>query len=193
MDEARRAGAAVLPQLTDFQTKVTTSHWRTREGVRSRVHEHLAGAHNAQERAARVLELLCDAQSAQCGHLYLYQGGGIELVASRGGVAPSPQLCERVARFAEDQLCADERATVFETESGWSSDAATCWTDDDGAMHHFALMIVDRGTARLCAGVLVVQTLTRMAIGLGARQLLTEVADELFRLGDAKAIPAASR
>src|SRR4029078_13194045 len=52
MDEARRAGAAVLPQLTDFQTKVTTSHWRTREGVRSRVHEHLAGAHNAQERAA---------------------------------------------------------------------------------------------------------------------------------------------
>jgi hypothetical protein len=60
-------------------------------------------------------------------------------------------------------------------------------------MHQFGLMIIDRGTARLCAGVLVVQTLTRSAFGLGARQLLTEVADELFRRGDAKAIPAASR
>jgi hypothetical protein len=189
MDEARRSGAAVLPELTEFHTKVTTSHWRTREGARSRILNPLADAHTATERGERVLRLICEELGAQSGHLYLHQEGGLELVASRGSNAPDSRIRERAVRFAA-QLLSDECATVVETET--SSSVASPWIDEGGRVYQFTLMVTESGTAKLCAGVVVIETVSRTPIDPSTRQLLADLTDELLRIGDASAITAMS-
>jgi tetratricopeptide (TPR) repeat protein len=190
MDEAHRAGVIVLPELTEFQTKLTTSNWRNPESAYTTTSNSLAGARTAGERAESVLRLLCEARAARSGHLYLYQEGGLELVASRGQGTPDAELAELVVRYVTQQLRSDDCATVIETESTprFSSE---CWFDQHGASHQLMPLMSQRGTARLCAGVAVMESSGQSVVDASARRLVTELTEELLRLGDASGITEA--
>jgi hypothetical protein len=190
MDEAHRSGVIVLPELTEFQTKLTTSNWRNPEVSYTATCNSLAGARTAGERADSVLRLLCEARSARSGHLYLYQENCLELVASRGQGTPDAELRELVVRYVARQLRSDDCATVIESETiaRFSSES---WLDQYGASHQFMLLMSQRGTARLCAGVAAIESSGQSVIDPSARRLLTELTEELLRLGDASGITEA--
>jgi tetratricopeptide (TPR) repeat protein len=188
MDESHRSGFFVLPELTDFHTKVTTSHWRSVETTLTKVRGSLAEASTSRERAECGLRLLCEAHGARSGHLFLYQAGSLELVASRGPSAPDADLQQLVARFVSQQLRSDDVATVIEDSNPTKAAHSACWLDERGAPHQFALMISEHGKSRLCAGVAVIEASAHMPVDPSARQLLVQITDELLRMGDATGI-----
>jgi tetratricopeptide (TPR) repeat protein len=188
MDEARSSGVFVLPELTEFQTKLTTTNWRSLAGVATSVAPRpLLGTRNASERAERVLRLLCEARDARSGHLYLYRDSGLELAAWRGQDPPGPELRELAERFVAQQMRADDYATVIESEQRPPL-TSSAWLDTRGVTHQFVLLSGKRGAERLCAGVAVIESSGNTGTDPLARQLLDELAGELLTRGDASGI-----
>jgi hypothetical protein len=215
MDEARNTGVIVLPELSDFQTKLTTSNWRSMPsipGMRSipgmpiipgmpngsstpslpgprpsradEVPELLAGTSSPQERASKVLALLCEARSARAGHLYLHTEKGLELVASHGAAAPGEALQEYVSRYVTEQLETDSHATAIEDHAGRYTSAA--WVDPHGVAHQPALIMGELDGMKVCAGAAVIEAPARMQTEVSTQQLLDSVANYLLRSGDAR-------
>jgi hypothetical protein len=208
MDEARNTGVIVLPELSDFQTKLTTSNWRSMPNIPgmpslasmqnaastpgplpSRAHEVpeiLAGTSSPQERAAKVLALLCEARAARAGHLYLQTEKGLELVASHGTAAPSEALQEYVSRYVTEQLETDSHATVIDNHAGQYTSAA--WVDPRGVTHQPSLIMGEVDGAKVCAGAAVIEAPARMQTEISTQQLLDSVGNYLLRTGDARGI-----
>jgi tetratricopeptide (TPR) repeat protein len=187
MDEARTSGVSVLPQLTEFQTKLTTTDWRSAVTVSTDTRSPLVGTQNASERAERALRLLCEARDARSGHLYLYQPNGLELAASRGEHPPSSELLELAERFVARQLRADDYATAAETDDP-TPVTASSWLDTRGVTYQFLLLCGKRGPERLCAGVAVIDASINVGTERSTRPLLDEIASELLAHGDASGI-----
>ncbi len=192
MDEARSSGVFVLPELNEFQIKLTTTNWRGTESTATTVvaRDPLVGAKSASERAERALWLLCEARDARSGQLYLYRAGRLELAASLGQSPPTPELRGLSERFAAQQLRPDEYATVIEAEQVPSPEASS-WLDTRGVVHQFLLLCGKHGDERLCAGVAVVEASADTAIDSDVRQLLDELAGELLTRGDAGGVAVA--
>ncbi len=188
MDEAHRLGVFVLPELTELHSNVTTSHWRAPESTRIKIKRSLAEVRTASERAERVLDLICEACGARSGHLYLYQEGCFEAVASRGQRAPEAELREVVQRYVSQQLSSDDFATTIETETTPEASTTARWRDQGGALYQLILMSTERGRDRLCAGVAVLETSGEVMTNPGARPLVTALTDELLRMGDASGV-----
>jgi hypothetical protein len=186
MDEARSSGAFVLPELTEFQTKLTTMNWRNQEQTATVFRDAITGTQSAGDRAERALRLLCEARGARSGYLYLCQPGGFELAASRGGSTPDAELPKLLARVVAQQVKADECATMIETAD--SPLTTSRWLDSMGITHHFTLLMSETRGARVCVGVAVIEWSVHTTSTAGERHLLTEIADELLRVGDASGV-----
>ena len=197
MDEARSTGMIVLPELTDFQTKITTAAWRSMPGMPSMsspraagsdpVPELLAGTSSPQERAKRVLTLLCEARAASAGHLYLHTEKGLELVASHGSKPPDDGLLEYVSRYVTEQLEPDSHATVIETNPQ-SQHTSAAWLDPRGVSHQPSLIMGEVDGAKVCAGAAVIEAPGRALSELATQQLLDSVGNFLLRTGDARGV-----
>jgi hypothetical protein len=187
MDEARSSGVFVLPELTEFQTKVTTSNWRSPENVATTASKPLASMHGASERMERALRLLCEGRDARSGQLYLCRPGGLQLVAWQGQDPPGPELRESAERFIAQQLSADDFATVVDGGQA-PPPTASAWLDTRGVTHQFVLLTGTRGAERVCVGVAVIESSINTGVDRHARQLLDELACELLTRGDASGI-----
>jgi hypothetical protein len=183
MDEARGAGASALPQLMEFQTKLTTSHLRGASAV-SLVAQKLADAGTPQERAQRALQLLCHAQAGRTGHLYLRTARGLQRVASLGEQASDRSLDDFVRSHVAQQLDAADTATTVETGHGLQLTAATNWLDARGAAHHPLLLMADVDGVEQCVGAAVIEAGEGTQLALPGRHLLDAIGEYLLRAGD---------
>jgi tetratricopeptide (TPR) repeat protein len=186
MNEARGRGVAALPLLEEFQTKLATSHLYGASAASLVVHT-LAGAGSAQDRAERLLRVLCEAQGAHVGHLYVYAANGLERVASRGPSATDGALDEFVRGYVEQQLDAASFASRVVT----SEDARSTWIGPThNALMPLLLMAEVDGEKR-CIGAVLLEAsgAGATALTLRTQHVLDAVAEYLLRAGDTR--PAA--
>jgi hypothetical protein len=183
MDEARRAGVHVLPQLTEFHN-LLTSAWYSRVGAQSVVTDTLAAIRAPDERAAHALRLLCQARAARSGHLYTNTRTGLRLAASFGTAVADKAHHAFATRYLEDQLDAADDVTVIANEV--AEDLVTLsWQDRAGIDYDPQLLmgVVDGET--LCAGVALLERGTHTAVEGNVHQLIDAVSAFLIRSGDA--------
>ena len=138
MEEARQAGAGVLPELTDFaSTAFAPTRARTRDAMLDEVLESMISASDQQQRAQRGLRLLCKGRGAKGGHLYLLTEEGIVLAASEGERKPPAGLREFLERYLHFEREDCESATAIATEQQLNSAMPiTSWSDAHGEEHH---------------------------------------------------------
>jgi tetratricopeptide (TPR) repeat protein len=183
MDEARATGASALPQLLEFQTKLTTSHLRGASAA-SLVAQALAETSTPEERAQRVLRLLCQPQGGRAGHLYLRTARGLERVASLGEHAPDRSLDDFVRRYAAQQLDAADSATAIESSHSLQLTSATTWLDGRGTSHHPLLMMAEVDGAELCVGAAIIEADDGTRFAPPTSHLLDAIGEYLLRAGD---------
>ena len=193
MLEARSSGVIVLPELSDFQTRLTTAAgWNSIPPTAALVRERLAGAQSGRERAQRALALLCEKGVARSGHLYLHTKTGLELVASCGDSSPpSGELQEFVSRYVTKQLETDDMATMIESEA--HEPQAPAFVDQRGVEHRPSLLMGEVDGHKLCAGAAVIETGEQPAPEISTQQLLDSLGEYLLHTGDARGVGTAGR
>jgi tetratricopeptide (TPR) repeat protein len=193
MLEARSSGMIVLPELSDFQTRLTTSAgWNSIPPTAALVRDRLAGAHSVRERAQRALALLCETGVARSGHLYLHTEAGLELVASSGESRPSRELQAFVTRYVTEQLETDSHATVIDSEAAHDA-VARPFVDHRGVSHRPSLLMGELDGHKLCAGAAVIETPENASTELSTQQLLDSLGEYLLHTGDARGIGSINR
>jgi hypothetical protein len=108
--------AARRRKLANTGGELATANGITAERVRS----ELAAAATRSERVALAVSLLVEAAHASAGHLYGIRGADIELLASRGAVAPSAELESMLRGFVRAHSD-DERTLGFDQLSNRQS------------------------------------------------------------------------
>jgi len=190
MLEARSSGVIVLPELSDFQTRLTTAAgWNSIPPTAALIRDRLAGAHSTRERAQRALALLCEAGVARSGHLYLHTKQGLELVASCGESRPSGELQAFVTRYVTEQLETDSHATVIECEHP-KERGVQPFVDQRGVAHRPSLLMGELDGHKLCAGAAVIETADHVSSEISTQQLLDSLGEYLLHTGDARGIGA---
>jgi hypothetical protein len=189
MDEARRGGVRVLPQLSEFEsTMMLATKVGHRVGSRTSLTQTMRDARNADERAACALEIICEARGASGGYLYLIAGERLVLAASDAPAPPAEGLLEFVSRRVAEELEA-EVATALVTETLAPTASATAMFIDPGGVPHLPVLLtcVVDGQA-LCAGVAVLIVAGPQKPQPGAAEtvasvaaLLMDACDELKR------------
>jgi hypothetical protein len=191
MDEARHAGVQVLPQLTDFQTRLTTTFLSQQRSASTIVTARMALADTKQKRADCALRLLCENRSASAGQLYLQTAHGLEHAAAFGETAPSPAQYGFVYRYLSEQLDTADTATAISKGESAIGCGVSQWLAPDGAVYQALLLMGEFDGKRTCAGVALVQIGERTATEVAALQLSEALASYLLLVGDIRA-PAAS-
>jgi hypothetical protein len=185
MDEARVAGAGVLPAPSLFETTIFGSaDFGPRATAMSTVITIMTGAHDRDARAQRALKLLCDARHAPLGHLYLADAGGLRLAASSGEAAPDDMLQRLVSDFWSQQ-CDDEGPDTAMLSEGDS--ATQLWTDQRGTGYRPLLLLASSHGVPVTAGVAVLAHDAADACDDRAAVLAMELASFLTRAGDSVA------
>jgi hypothetical protein len=189
MLEARTSGVIALPELGDFQTKLTTAAaWNSIPPTTALIRDRLSGAQSGPERAQRALALLCEAGVARSGHLYLHTKEGLKLVASCGDSSPpGRELQAFVSQFITKQLETDDQATKVETEDD-RREAAAAWVDQRGVAHRPSLLIGELDGHKLCAGAAVIETAEHVSPEVSTQQLLDSLGEYLLQSGDARGV-----
>ena len=152
IEDARKAGVRVLPQLSQFETRILTSG-HTRGSSEARAMHVLRRARDRGERAARALELICDARGVRAGHLYLVDESGLVLVAAHGGLEADPCLLEHAVGFMREQL-REQPELATEPLTGSESSPSSARVEDARGHGYLPVLLrcVVDGTPR-CAGV----------------------------------------
>ena len=186
MDEARRAGVAILPQLTEFEsTAFVTTGFGRQLNVANRVAEALNSAKSAEERAQRALGVVCEARGASAGHLYLMGKNGLELAASYRAAPPSELLHEFVRHYFAQELAAEDHATGIVMDSAVRSlSTASVFTDLNEAVYHPLLMRCQVEGKLVQVGVAALNAVDRPRSPFSGAQLVAAVAAYLVRAGD---------
>lgn len=109
MDEARRTVASPLPRLRDFESTHVAG---ARESATVVVTQLLRGVETPEDRAARVLEVLCSGTTSVAGYLYLCTPDGPKLIASLGPEAPDG-LFDYACDYLDRELHASDGETAF--------------------------------------------------------------------------------
>jgi tetratricopeptide (TPR) repeat protein len=110
MAEARKAlhgGASA-----GGDSRGTTGQTDYRTALLQRLHETMASASTAEERAQRAVKLLCEDRGARTGHLYLLGEKGLMLVASHGEAESPPGLLEFVRAYLGQAISEDSDSTA---------------------------------------------------------------------------------
>ena len=71
MEDARRSGVAVLPELVDFVSTAMLTEPTATDTSTTRVIATMVGATGRKQRAQRALRMLCEARGATTGYLFL--------------------------------------------------------------------------------------------------------------------------
>jgi hypothetical protein len=185
MDEARSAGVHVLPQLTEYQSKLTTAVWHSQRSVTAVIAEKMKGADTAEARASVALQLLCSSRGARSGYLYLYTKNGLQLSASLGGAAPEEGLFGFVEQFLSHELDTADTPTAIETEN-LPQVTSIYWFDQQSVAHQPLALIGQVAGAKLCAGAVMLGVDERPVTEAGATRLVGAVAAYLIEQGDAQ-------
>ncbi len=192
LDAARRAGVDVSAQFSGFESSVlgTNDTHAEDDGV---VAGALAGAIDPSDRARRALELLCDADQASAGHLYLTGPAGLTRAASHGAGAPDAALDRFVEGYFRQQL--DDvgmTAGVTAATHMLSVPTAAAWTDEHGTVHDLVIIACKHGGAVVHVGVAVLLPQAHAQRSNGARCLAAAVGVHLLK-GQAALMDSAAR
>jgi tetratricopeptide (TPR) repeat protein len=193
MAEARSAGVAVLPSLSDFEVNTIglTEVRANSSSTYAHVTSALRTAVDAEQRGQRALRMICDAYSAEGGHLYVIRGNQeLERTASQGPYdATEAQL--KLAQSCFDQaMNQDDVATEMVSETtGLGTGVAVLWTQD-GSVEHRTLMISARveGALRHAAVAVLISASTKPKPD--AIATLSAVGKLLLELGDTTGVIA---
>jgi tetratricopeptide (TPR) repeat protein len=186
MDDARRAGVQVLPELSEFETTMMSATKIGRLTSRAAVTRSLRDARNPAERAATAIRTICEARGARGGHLYLLGEDGLDLTASHACPRPDDAL----RNFLEIHLATElkpEMATAIVTEAvGPSATTPQSFTDPRGVVHVPLLLVCTTDRGELCAGVAALIHDGPQSPAGGAADIVAGTAAQLIEAGDAQ-------
>jgi hypothetical protein len=169
----------VLPNLAEFESgSLPRTHASSPFAATRLVLEMMKDAASSRDRAARVLDVLCNAAGASRGHLYLIRDGRLELAASRPAEPPPCTLAEFSRRHLEQAL--DENAPTMLVEP--TDGAPTAFSEADGVQYR-PLLLGTPGSGELryvAVAALVVDDWARAV----PQEIIAALADYLIRLGD---------
>ena len=191
MAEMRSATKHSSPRVEEFASgRLTVGH---ATAVTKVANEFLKEALTAQDRAARVLKLLCDDRAATSGHLYLVGGAGLTLASSLGSIAPTDALTQYVREFFDERMSDDVHPTLAVADEQVVStlDARSCFRDPAGVEYRPVLMtsVGELGGPRH-AGVAVLAESGRMDRPAGGAPLVAALSAYLIQSGDTRGVPA---
>jgi hypothetical protein len=189
MDEARRAGVQVLPQLSEFESTMMSATRMGQPGTpKSGSLQALRHARTSAERAALAIKAICEARGARAGHLYLASESGLTLAASHASAPPDARLLELVT-FAGQESRTEMATAPLTDPPPPSASTPGFFTDAPGAVHRPLLLTCSDGGRELCAGVAVVVLDGAQSVAAGAAAIVAGVAARLIEAGDAQAAP----
>jgi tetratricopeptide (TPR) repeat protein len=187
MDEARRAGVMVLPQLSEFEsTMMSATKVALHVPVASTVATILR-ASDAAERAACALDVICDARGAVSGYLYLLGERGLSLAATDSEDGEPEGLREFITGHLTQEL--EPEMTTMPDATANSSSRTTFWTDPRGTTYRPFLVTCAIGGRELCAGVGVLLLDGTREPRPGAADIVAAVGAQLIELGDVRGVP----
>jgi len=195
MAEARRAGVVVLPALSDFE--IHTIGLTEMRGITSSTFAQVTSAlrtvQDPEQRSQRALRLICEAYSADGGHLYLVRKTDeLERTASQGPHRAGAAQLELALRCLSQATNQDDVATEMVSETtGLGPSVAMLWTAE-GSVEHRTMVIsarVDNGVRH--AGVVVLTAATSQPKP-EALATLSAIGKLLLELGDTSGVLAFS-
>jgi tetratricopeptide (TPR) repeat protein len=192
MSEARRAGVVVLPALSDFE--IHTIGLTEMRGITSStfavVTSALRTVPDPEQRSQKALRLICDAYSADGGHLYLLRSDKLERTASQGSHLAGDAQFE-LARLCLDQaLNHEDMATeIVSGTTGLGAGVAVLWTAD-GSIEHRTMVISARVDGVIKHAGAVVLTASANKPKPEALATLSAIGKLLLELGDSTGIIA---
>jgi hypothetical protein len=195
MSEARSAGVVVLPSLSDFEIHtIGLTEVRTiSSSAFAYVTSALRTVTDADQRSQRALRLICDAYSAESGHLYLIRHEhDLERTASQGPHPPGEAQLALAQTCLDQAMSQDDVATEMVSETtGLGAGVAVLWTQE-GSIEHRTLMVSARvdGAIRH-AGVVVLMSASSKPKP-EAVATLSAVGTLLLELGDTSGVVAFS-
>lgn len=131
LDAAERAGVAALPALSDLRSiPDLTRAMGSRLAASAFVTREMRGAATAAQRAERALRMLCEAEDAASGRLYLFAADGrLQPAAALGALELGDGFEAWAAEYLEQVLTQSEDATAVEPEASASGfDTRPAWT-----------------------------------------------------------------
>lgn len=188
LEEAKRRGLNIELPVSGFESMVLGSEApvanRNDEGrAHAEVLASFEGLRDARERAAKAMELLCQAANAASGELYCVQAQALTLVAARGS-ALGPALAAFVQRYYRHQLEQAAMSTVF-TATDYCSGAPEVgsWRGANGELFSLALLQPVTGEA---VGLLVLHAAPEALSTPAFGALLAAISSRLIAHDDAQ-------
>jgi hypothetical protein len=134
MAEARALDTDALPELRDFLTTAQTHSGSLRpDSVTLMVTSEMRGASDRVERAGRALRLLCAADRAQAGQLYLCGATGPQLAATQGDELRDEDFTMQVAELLAQERDKGEISTgPLPQAQASTTRVSTRWSDGQG-------------------------------------------------------------
>jgi hypothetical protein len=188
INEARQAGAIVLPELSEFESGILgTSSLGTRTSAESLVAFTVRDASNAQQRAAALVRLLAESSGAAAAHLFMVQAdGSVTWAASHAEQLHDDSHLLHARRCLQQALSDDGGATAIESElSTAASDSSAVWTDSSGVPQRALLLTAAAGGEPPHVAVVI---LTALASRPQSHHLLAAVSEHLVALGDTEGL-----
>ena len=178
LDAARSTGASSLPELVDFRTRIASAE--TGQVRETTAQQALGSARDAKERAERALQLLCEAQATDAGHLYLYTETGLRCMASLGERPANPALDTAATDALESATHAEVTSTMTGTMVG--SDVSQV-PDDQTPLYTPVHLCCDVEGKLAYAGTLML--VDPPAMSVSTHRLIKAIARFLVNEGDA--------
>jgi hypothetical protein len=196
MAEARRAGVVVLPALSDFE--IHTIGLTEMRGITSSTFAQVTSAlrtvHDPEKRSQRALRLICEAYSAEGGHLYLVrEGDELERTASHGPHSAGEVQLELARKCLSQATGHDDIATEMVSDTtGLGPSVAVVWTEGGRSVEHRTLVISARVENDVQHAGVVVLTHSASRPNPEAVSTLSAIGKLLLEVGDAKGVRALS-
>ena len=186
MDDARRAGVAVTPELSQFaSTMMPSTHSSTRGSANIAVERVMRDAETKEERAQHALSLLCEKFGARAGYLYLCDNSGLHFAASHAAGPATEGVVALVRAELTYELSDGGRATrVVGEASVVQTEAESAWMNGSGIVFRPLVLTCSIDGAVHHAGVV---ALAARSIRRQRRELsgiIAAVAASLIRSGD---------
>jgi len=188
MSEAARAGAASLPELTEFESTGRSM----RPGHSSHdalVTQMMTGAETREARGRCALGILCGDGQAEGGHLYLFGESGLHLAASLGNGEPPDELLGFAAKLFEQPEEFLTMTVALEAEAMPPETASTRFVDEAGTVFECVRLTSAMPDLRH-AGVAVLRY-SELPRRSPSPLLASAVSAHLLRAGDTAGVAAA--
>jgi hypothetical protein len=184
MTEARRERHRRSDATGELVTGASEPDARDRPTLHASLPEQLSGATSSVERANRALALLCAAQGADVGHLFLFGETELTVAASHRATQPPPGLLEYVTAYAHHAF-GDYAQTVELDGSPEDQALQLAFVDEQGVSHQPLLLTCHRGGKMHCAGLVTFAPARHRTLSANTEPLLSVLAAYLLGTGDA--------